>query len=73
MDSGFDPPGRHLVKVLRRIVEWLDETLDKIPEYRDGRWYRYGDWGCRLGLGKLWVDTSDPPSAGSSADRTAVF
>ncbi len=32
----------------------LDEALDRIPAYEDGRWYRYGDWGCQLGLWKIW-------------------
>jgi len=26
----------------------LDVALDRIPAYEDGRWYGYGDWGCRL-------------------------
>jgi hypothetical protein len=26
----------------------LDEALDRIPCYEDGRWLRYGDWGCQL-------------------------
>jgi hypothetical protein len=44
------------MKLLRRLVEQLDVLLDKIPAYEDGRWYRYGDWGCRLQLGKFWMD-----------------
>jgi hypothetical protein len=27
---------------------WLDRALDAIPTREDGRWLRYGDWGCRL-------------------------
>lgn len=29
-------------------------VLDRIPAYEDGRWYRHGAWGCRLGLSKPW-------------------
>jgi hypothetical protein len=26
----------------------LDEALDHVPRREDGRWYLFGDWGCRL-------------------------
>ena len=43
------------MKVLRRLVWLLDEVLDRIPAYEDGRWYRYGGWGCRLRLHRFWA------------------
>jgi len=42
------------VKLLYRAAERLDELLDAVPRYEDGRWFRYGDWGCQLGLGCFW-------------------
>jgi hypothetical protein len=30
------------------VLERLDIILDAIPTREDGRWFRYGDWGCRL-------------------------
>lgn len=34
--------------LLWHVLWLLDEALDRIPAYDTGRWYRYGDWGCRL-------------------------
>ncbi len=31
-------------------LERLCTLLDAIPAYEGGRWYRYVDWGCRLGI-----------------------
>ena len=39
---------------VRTLIERLDTLLDAIPIYEDGRWWRYGDWGCRLQLHRLW-------------------
>lgn len=39
---------------MRRLIWLLDEALDRIPRYEDGRWYRYGDWGCQLCLSRWW-------------------
>jgi hypothetical protein len=39
---------------LSTLIERLDTLLDAIPIYEDGRWWRYGDWGCRLQLHRLW-------------------
>jgi len=36
------------------VVWLLDEVLDRIPRYEDHRWYRYGHWGCTLGLRRYW-------------------
>jgi hypothetical protein len=45
-----------------RWLAWaLDELLDRIPSYEDGRWYRYGDWGCRLRLDRIWACDVDCP------------
>ena len=37
---------------------FLCGLADAIPGYRDGRWHRYGDWGCAIGLSRLgcWLD-----------------
>lgn len=38
-----------------RQAAWLaDITLDRVPCYEEGQWYRYGDWGCRLRLHRIW-------------------
>jgi len=42
------------MKIRRLIVRVLSRTctfLDGIPGRWDGRWYRYGQWGCQLRLG----------------------
>lgn len=45
---------------LMRLAVWiLDESLDLIPAYEQGRWYRYGQWGCRLHLWKFWWPLDD--------------
>jgi hypothetical protein len=40
---------------MRTVVRLLDEALDRVPAYEGGRWYRYGDWGCRLRLSRYWA------------------
>ena len=48
-----------------KTLAWLlDEALDCLPAYEDGQWYRYGDWGCRLRLYRIWEPSL---SASSSA------
>ena len=42
------------MKVMRWAVWLLDESLDAMPAYERGRWYRYGQWGCRLRLARFW-------------------
>ena len=42
------------MKFMRWAVWVLDETLDAVPTYEHGRWYRYGQWGCRLRLARFW-------------------
>lgn len=45
----------------RAIVAGLETVcglLDAVPTWEDGRWYRYGDWGCRVGL-SAWADRLD--------------
>jgi hypothetical protein len=38
-----------------RYAAWVaDEVLDRVPAREDGRWHRYGGWGCRMGLSRLW-------------------
>lgn len=40
--------------LVKRFIVWaieaLDTLLDKVPTYEDGKFYRYGFWGCRLQL-----------------------
>jgi len=43
-----------MISRLYEAVEYLDGLLDKIPSYEDGQWYRNGQWGCRIGLYKIW-------------------
>ena len=33
---------------METLLWLLDEALDRIPCREDGRWFRYGGWGCRL-------------------------
>lgn len=40
-------------------AERLCAFLDKIPHYQDGRWYRYGDWGCRMRISRIWARWGD--------------
>lgn len=42
------------MKLLRWAVWLLDEVLDQVPRHEDGRWYRYGQWGCQLRLWRFW-------------------
>jgi hypothetical protein len=42
------------LKFRAEIVWLLDEALDQLPAYQDGKWYRYGQWGCRLQLARYW-------------------
>jgi hypothetical protein len=44
---------------LRQLAWLADVALDNVPCYEDGRWYRYGDWGCRLRLARLWWPDED--------------
>lgn len=51
------------MKPIRWFIVWslenLCHLLDRIPTYEDGRWYRYGDWGCLLGLSRRSSDLND--------------
>lgn len=43
---------------MRRRAElaWLlDEMLDRIPAWQDGHLYLQGQWGCQLGLSRIWA------------------
>lgn len=44
------------------LLERLDVALDAIPTYEDGRWLRYGDWGCQLAYKfpafRWWADAA---------------
>ena len=46
--------GTSLVRV-KKLAWLLDEALDRLPARESGRWLRYGDWGCRLGLPRYWA------------------
>jgi hypothetical protein len=47
------------MKTVRRVIEWIDGVLDRIPSYEGGRWYRNGGWGCRWRLSRLWYSERD--------------
>jgi hypothetical protein len=40
---------------MRTLVWLLDEVLDRIPRYEQGRWYLHGDWGCQFQLARYWA------------------
>mgnify|MGYP001559836493 CR=1 FL=1 len=49
MRWGFESSGGHYPDLVKTwLLERLDVLLDAIPAREDGRWFRYGDWGCRL-------------------------
>jgi hypothetical protein len=66
--AGYDAGHRKLrerllarpLTALRSAVWLLDVILDGIPACEDGRWYRYGEWGCRLRLHRFWWPDADP-------------
>jgi hypothetical protein len=37
------------------LVWLLDEMLDRIPAWQDGRLYLCGQWGCQWGLSRIWA------------------
>lgn len=39
---------------MKRFLWLLDEVLDRVPRYEDGKWHRYGDWGCQMRLHRFW-------------------
>lgn len=49
-----------LAQALRWLAWVTDTALDHLPAYEDGRWYRYGDWGCRLRLHRVWWPGEEP-------------
>lgn len=40
-------------------AEWVCGVLDAIPAYEEGRWWRYGDWGCRMRISRIWARWGD--------------
>lgn len=46
---------KQLVHGARAVTRLLDEALDRVPRRDQGRWYRYGDWGCQLRLSRFWA------------------
>jgi hypothetical protein len=51
----FPPREGASVKAVRWLICLLDEALDQIPAYEDGRWFRHGQWGCQLRLSRFWL------------------
>lgn len=48
--------------IRKAIVSGLEvacTALDLIPTYEDGRWYRFGGWGCRLRLAARSFDLDE--------------
>jgi len=50
------------VKFARWLAWLLDEALDQVPRREDGRWFRYGQWGCQLRLWRFWWQPGDQPA-----------
>lgn len=49
-------PGSSPGRPTLRTIAWLaDEVLDRIPRREEGRWYRYGYWGCQSGISDHWM------------------
>jgi hypothetical protein len=46
---------RYDARMWWRIAWLLDEALDRVPKYEDGRWYRFGLWGCGTWLNRYWT------------------
>lgn len=44
------------MRTVRWLAELADWLLDCVPSREDGRWYRHGNWGCRLRLHRIWDD-----------------
>lgn len=42
------------MKFARWAVWLLDESLDAVPTYENGRWWWHGQWGCRMRLARFW-------------------
>jgi len=38
------------------FLDALCGVLDCIPRCSEGRWYRYGDWGCQIGIARFGAD-----------------
>ena len=57
------------MKVSKTAVWLFDELLDQIPGYWDGRWHRYGQWGCALGLGRYWAAEAPRSAPGDTRGR----
>ena len=41
---------RKLADIGESVVGDIDHLLDSIPSYEDGKWRRYGEWGCKMQL-----------------------
>jgi hypothetical protein len=53
-----------ILSALADVLEWIDGCLDAIPCWEhDGltgrHWFRYGGWGCRIRLGRIWTRLPD--------------
>lgn len=45
-------------RVIVAALEAVCTLLGAIPKWEGGRWYRFGHWGCQLGLAS-WSDRLD--------------
>jgi hypothetical protein len=53
-----------MIKSLARSAVWLlDELLDRVPGYWEGKWHLAGQWGCRMHLSRFWATDEDRPGA----------
>lgn len=47
---------KRLYGALGTAIEWVDHILDSIPSWSPKHGFaRYGDWGCALGMWRLWL------------------
>lgn len=51
---------RPVARLAGRLIWLLDEGLDRLPRREQGRWYRYGHYGCLLRLHRWWFPLLHP-------------
>lgn len=64
---GSSPSRGTILSLVETLLWLLDEILDRVPKYEDGRWFWPGYWGCDLALrfpALRWWDTGAGSSTG---------
>ena len=57
----FESELAHYPGAVKTLLWLLDEALDRVPRREEGRWYRFGDWGCQLQLARYWASEDERP------------